>query len=388
MAVWKQCAVALLILVAAAAGWWWLYPGAPTVLARWGMGQAPAGQAAAANGGQQRSGGASPQTPVVTDAVLEATINDRMSAIGSGRALASVTVNPFSAGRLDKFLVTSGTHVEAGQALASLDADAEQIAADRARIALSDAEDRRDRVKSLRTSNTATAVQLNEAELGVENARLALREAQLNLERRSIVAPIAGIVGILPIDAGNYVTQQTSIATIDDRSELLIDFWVPERFASAISVGAPLTATLVSRPDQVVDGTVSAVDNRIDEASRTLLVQARIPNRDDALRAGMSFRIAMQFPGDTFPAVNPLAVQWGSDGAFVWVVRDGKAARLPVRIVQRNTESVLVDAPIRPGETVVVEGIHAVREGQEVLIASQTPTPAAIVPASQSSGGG
>lgn len=386
MAIWKQGAVALVIIAAAAGAWFVLYPGAPAVLAAWGIGTAE-GAKPTANAGDRRGGGI-PQTPVITDSVVEATINDRMSAIGSGRALASVTVNPFTAGRLEEFLVTSGTHVSAGTVLAKLDADAEQIAADRARIALADAEARRDRVQSLRSSNTATAVQLTDAELAVENARLELREAELDLERRSIVAPIAGVVGILPISAGNYVTPQTNIATIDDRSELLVDFWVPERFSSAISVGAPLTATLVSKPDQVVEGTVSAVDNRIDEASRTLLVQARIPNRDDTLRAGMSFRVSMQFAGDTFPAVNPLAVQWGADGAFIWVVRDGKAVRMPVLIVQRNTESVLVDAPVRPGETIVVEGIHAVRDGQEVLVASRAPVPAQIAPAGTAPAGG
>ena len=55
----------------------------------------------------------------------------------------------------------------------------------------------------------------------------------------------------------------------------------------------------------------------------------------------------MKFPGDTYPAVNPLAIQWGSDGAFVWAVEDGKAKRVPVRIIQRNTETVLVDAADR-----------------------------------------
>ena len=47
----------------------------------------------------------------------------------------------------------------------------------------------------------------------------------------------------------------------------------------------------------------------------------------------------MKFPGDTYPAVSPLAIQWGTDGAFVWAVEDGKAKRMPVRIVQRNTET-------------------------------------------------
>jgi RND family efflux transporter MFP subunit len=200
-----------------------------------------------------------------------------------------------------------------------------------------------------------------------------LRDAELAFERRSIVAPISGIVGILPIEAGNYVTSQTTVATIDDRSSIIVDFWAPERFASAIAVGQQLTATPISQPGRTFEGAVSAVDNRLDEASRTLLVQARIENPNDTLRAGMSFQVTMAFPGDIFPSVDPLAIQWGSDGAFVWAIEGGRAKRTPVRIVQRNTETVLVDADIKPGDLVVTEGIHAVRDGAEVLVAGAEP---------------
>ena len=60
----------------------------------------------------------------------------------------------------------------------------------------------------------------------------------------------------------------------------------------------------------------------------------------------------MKFPGDTYPSVNPLAVQWGTDGAFVWAIKDGKAKRTLVRIIQRNTDTVLVEGDLdqrRPG---------------------------------------
>ncbi len=190
------------------------------------------------------------------------------------------------------------------------------------------------------------------------------------------MAPIAGIVGILPIEAGNYVTSQTAIATIDDRSSIVVDFWVPERYASTIAVGTALTATPIARPSEVFDGTVSAVDNRLDEASRTLRVQARIANDGDQLRAGMSFQVMMKFPGDSYPSVNPLAVQWGTDGSFVWAVRDGKAKRTPVRIIQRNTENVLVEAELAENDRVVTEGIYVVRDGAELLIAKDEAAPA------------
>ena len=102
-------------------------------------------------------------------------------------------------------------------------------------------------------------------------------------------------------------------------------------------------------------------------------MRAVIENKDDMLRAGMSFQVAMKFPGDTYPSVNPLSVQWGTDGAFVWAIKDGKAKRTPVRIIQRNTESVLVEADLTDEDLVVTEGIHTVREGADVQIASREP---------------
>ena len=85
----------------------------------------------------------------------------------------------------------------------------------------------------------------------------------------------------------------------------------------------------------------------------------------------MSFEVTVRFPGETFPAVDPLAIQWGSDGAFVWIIEDGVASRTPVRIIQRNTDSVLVSGSLAEGEAVVTEGIHTVREGAEVRIVQE-----------------
>ncbi|MEP9387977.1 efflux RND transporter periplasmic adaptor subunit [Mesorhizobium sp. KR9-304] len=377
MAAWKQLLLALVVVIAAAAAWVKFFPGAPEILAGWGIGSASVDARPRSEEPRRNSG---PQTAVITAPVVEAVINDRLSAIGTGRANNSVALKPYTSGRLTKIEVISGRRVETGTVIALLDSELEEVALDRAKIALADAEAKLERVRSLRTTNTATQVQVTDAELVVGNARLALRDAQLNLDRRAITAPIEGIIGILPVEAGNYVTTDTVIATIDDRSRIKIDFYVPERFAAEMAVGDSLSASPIARPDEVFAGTVSAVDNRVDDKSRTLLVQAEVPNEGDTLRAGMSFRVLVKFPGDTYPSVDPLAIQWGTDGAFVWVIRDGKARRTPVRIVQRNTESVLVAAEgIAPGDTVVTEGVHAVRDGAEVLVARAQPS--AAIPA-------
>ena len=370
MSFWKQLIVSVVVLAAAFVLWARFFPGAPEILARVGLEWiAPEGE------GQQQAGGPddAPREapPVVTAAVSIATINDRLTAIGTSRALNSVSVVPFASGRLTEILTESGAHVAAGDIIARLDSEAEEIALDRARIALEDANARLERYKALR--NTVTAVQLTEAELAVANTELAVRDAELTLERRSIRAPISGVVGILPVSAGNHVTTQTVVATIDDRSRIVVDFWVPERFAGMVAVGQPVVAASVARPDDGTSGVVSAVDNRIDARSRTLQIQASIDNANDLLRAGMAFQIEMRFPGDSYPSVNPLAVQWGTEGAFVWLIENGVARRVAVRIIQRNTDSILVSGDLGDTGLVVTEGIHAVRDGAPVrLVGGET----------------
>lgn len=374
MSFWKQAVACLIILIVAAFVWFLYYPGAQDVLARSGLVSPQSGsQQAAAERGPQRGGrgGGGAPGPVVTTPITQATINDRLTAIGTGRARRSVVVNPLTAGTLVEIAVSSGAEVKAGDLIAKLDSDAEEIALDRAVIALEDARATLDRIKALRTSNTVSVVQQNEAELALRNAELAKREAELALERRSIIAPIGGTVGILPISAGSYVTNSTEIASIDDRSQILVDFWIPERYAGLIDIGSPLTAISVARASSVHEGEISAIDNRIDPESRTLRIEGRIDNPDDRLRAGMAFTISMRFPGETYPAIDPLAIQWSSDGPFVWAVEDGMARQKPVRIVQRNADSVLVDAEFGENALVVTQGIHNVREGTPIETAGK-----------------
>jgi RND family efflux transporter MFP subunit len=148
---------------------------------------------------------------------------------------------------------------------------------------------------------------------------------------------------------------------------------VPERIVSRLAPGDPVSAAPLADPAQDLTGKISALDNRVDETSRTLLVQAAIANGDDRLRPGMALRISLAFTGASHPAVDPLAIQWGADGAYVWAVRDGKALRLPVRILQRNSDAVLVEGGFQPGDLVVTEGVQTLRAGAEVQIAPQAP---------------
>jgi len=322
------------------------------------------------NTGGSNWGGGGP-VEVVVDEVVAQTIDDRVTAIGDGKAVRAVTVRSEAVGRLTEIDMQAGMRVEQGSVIAQLESEAETIALERARIMLDDARYEEDRIARLENTGAVTEVRRREAELALRTAELGLRQAQFDLDQRRIVAPIAGWVGIIDVAVGDRVAEQEAIVTITDRSEILIDFRVPERVIGKIDIGSLIMATPLGLRDLSIEGQISAIDTTVDRSSRTLRVQGRVDNSQDRLRVGMAFSVEMSFPGETLLAVDPLAVQWSSDGAFVWAVRDGKAAPVSVEIRQRTADQVLIEADLTPGEQVVTEGVQVLRPGSEVVITGQ-----------------
>ena len=308
-------------------------------------------------------------TPVVAAPPETQVLRDVITAIGSARGVQSVALAPGVSGRLLALTAQPGDMVQAGDLIAELDAEAAQLAVERAELVLADARATLERVDRLTGSGAATNLQRQDAELALRTAELALQSARRDLADHRLTAPSAGVVGLIEVQVGDLVTPSTEVTRIEDRSALIIDFRVPERVAALIRVGDPVAANAVSAPNRPIEGRITAIDNRVDETSRTLRVQARIDNAGDALRAGMAFRVALEFTGEEYPAVDPLAIQWGSEGAYVWVIRAGKAAQLPIRILQRNADAVLVETALEPGDLVVTEGVQALRPGAEATVA-------------------
>jgi RND family efflux transporter MFP subunit len=259
--------------------------------------------------------------------------------------------------------------VAVGDVIAELDAEAARLMVDRAELVYQDRKKTAERLDQLAQTGATTALQQQDAELALRTAELELQSAERDLADHQLVAPVAGYVGLIEAQVGDLVSSTTAITRIEDRSSLLVDFRVPERVAARISLGDAIEATAISTPGELVQGRIVAVDNRVDETSRTLRVQATIANPEDRLRAGMAFQISLVFTGAAYPSVDPLAIQWGAEGAYVWVVREMKAIRVPIRIMQRNAAAVLIDATFDPADLVVIEGVQALRPGAEVTLA-------------------
>lgn len=346
------------------------------------------GQTATAQSGR---GGRGPRTNlVVTEPATKQTTDDRVAALGVASALHSVTLNPMASGQITTLPLKSGAKVTVGTVIATLDDQTQRTARDAADLALKDAQATLARNQQLSTGNIVAGSQMQAYQLAESQAELALRTAELNLSYRTVVAPISGTLGLLQVDIGAQVTTQTVVATIEDNSSLTIDYALPERLVSRVSIGDTVTLSPVSQPEIMLKGTISAIDNRVDSTSGTFAVQASLPNPDGKLQSGMSFTVDISFPGEANIAVSPLAVQWGSDGSYVWRLKDGKTVqKVPIRIIQRNSDSVQVAGDLAAGDAIVTEGLDGLKDGAPVKLlgadgggdATKTQTNGAAAPA-------
>ncbi|WP_299593603.1 efflux RND transporter periplasmic adaptor subunit [uncultured Microbulbifer sp.] len=305
--------------------------------------------------------------PVVTEVVQWQPRKVRIEAVGTSRALKSVTVHPEVSGEVVEVPFSAGEKVEAGQTIVRLDDRDQRLAVKIAKVELEDARRLLNRYERTRGSGTVTESVLDDARSAVERARLNLDRAQVALDYRTIQAPFDGYLGISTIDSGARVDTTTAITTIDDRSKLLVTFQVPELFLGQIGQGQPIAVSTWSSGSPDHTGQLVEIDSRINPETRTFAARALVENEPDLLRPGMSFRVSLDLEAGRYPLIPEVALQWGNDGAFVWGVNEGgSVTRISATIVQRVQGAILVESDLPEGMQVVTEGTQRMREGLSV----------------------
>jgi RND family efflux transporter MFP subunit len=158
------------------------------------------------------------------------------------------------------------------------------------------------------------------------------------------------------------------VTTIDDISSLLVDFVVPESASAYVKADLPVTAIAQASGGLAVRGRIRAVDSRVDPVSRTRRIEAILANEENALIPGSTFSISLVAPGRQAIVVPGLALQWDRAGSYVWKSdADGLAVRVPVVVLQRNSQAVLIDATLTSSDLIVSEGAAMVRVGAPLL---------------------
>lgn len=326
-------------------------------------------------------GDLSPRPEVVTTMVArEEQWHSTLRAIGTVAAVQGVIVSADAPGVVARIGFESGVAVRKGDVLVELDARQE-----RAQLAAAQA----DRVLVSRIVERARTM-WNEGVISksdfdhatAEQARAVARvgEARAAIERKRILAPFDGTLGIRQVNLGQYLPQGAAVVSLQALDPIHVNFNVPQRVAGDLRTGLPVSISL-TEPGAAgtrIDGRVTAIDSFVSPATLSVRVQASFANPGRAMSPGMLVKTEVSLDAERAAVALPRsAINYAQDGDSVFVVatlrrRDGTSYRGVrqkfVEVGEARGDHVAVLSGVEPGDEVVTSAGLGLRNGTAVVV--------------------
>jgi membrane fusion protein, multidrug efflux system len=334
---------------------------------------------------------AAPAIAIDTALATGADVPIYLQGLGTVQAFYTVTVTARVDGQLQKIAFTEGQTVHSGDLLAQIDprpnqAAFEQAVATKAKDAaqLENAKRDLERYKVLQPDDLASkqtvdtqhalvdqlAAQLNVDQAVIDNAR-----TQLDYTR--ITSPITGRTGVRLIDPGNIVhaADTTGIVVVTQMQPISVIFTLPEEdlgaIQTALSLGPVSVATVARDGSAELDrGTLTLIDNEIQQATGTLKLKATFNNERNTLWPGqyVNARVLVRTERDAL-TIPTAAVQLGPDGPFTYVVKGDSTVEVRRLKIGAQTDAVtVITAGLNRNERVAVSNQYRLQGGARVSI--------------------
>ena len=294
-------------------------------------------------------------------------LNQEEIVAGSITPAQEVAIVSETAQKISRIAFSDGQSVQKGQLLYKLnDSDI------KASLKELQAELKLAKLNEQRFKNLLATESIRQQEYDEANTRLNLLRAKeeyllFQLSKTEIRAPFAGKIGISKVDVGSYVSPGMELANLQDQSTINIEFSVPEKYMPRARKGNKIEF-VTQLSDQKHTAVISAVESGLDAQNRSLKVHARAQNPKGELKGGMSAKI--YFPvldsGTKGIEIPSQALIAGEDGYNVFIVRDGLAKIVPVKISNRTESTATVISGLQHGEHLIVSNIMRLGEGMAV----------------------
>jgi membrane fusion protein (multidrug efflux system) len=329
--------------------------------------------------GAMMDAGASYQVPpesVTTAPVQEAEWQPSVTSVGTIIPLQAVTISSELPGIARFVGFESSATVKRGQVLVKLDTAIEeaQLASAIADVKL--AEVSLQRAKSLRELQANTPAELDAAEARSAQAAAALKNIEVTIAKKTIVAPFEGRLGMRAIEPGQVVAPGTPIATLQSIDPIYAEFALPQHALASIELGQAAKIHTDAFPGQAWEGKVSTINSEIDIASRNVRLRATFPNADGKLRPGMYVNVeVLMAQKQKVLNIPSVAVVYAPYGDSVYVVETSTATGKPqkvarqrfVRLGERRGDYVSVLSGLDADEAVITTGAFKLRNGAPVV---------------------
>lgn len=296
----------------------------------------------------------------------------RLEAVGTIKATRGVNLSTEESGEITAIDFLSGAEVKAGDLLITINDKIEQASRERQIANLNLAKLLFDRDKRLVAQKSIPESQYDRSNADLESAIAQLAEIEARLENKRIRAPFSGTAGIIQVRVGDYVEPGTAITTLQDLSELEVDFTLPARHYPELKKGLKIQVEVAAFPDENFKAVLQAVDSRADINTRNLLLRASLV-KSSGLLPGMFARLIIDLGKPrSVVAVPDTAVTYSLHGNTIFVIDQTREGMIATSRVVETGESlggrIAILSGLDAGEKVVSAGQNKLFRGAKVVI--------------------
>lgn len=312
----------------------------------------------------------------------------KVYSIGTLVAIEGVEVAPQLGGTVMDYFFDSGKEVKQGEKLVQLDISVEQADLVSAKATLLEAELDLERKASLVAKDAVSQAILDAATAKRDSAAASVERIEAIIAQKTITAPFAGKLGLRRVEKGQYVSPGQALVWLQSLDPIWVDFPVPESEVAKFKIGSKVELTVDTYSGELFKGEVTALDARLSQDARTLMVRGTLPNPDRKLLPGMFANTAV-LAGEPreLVTVPRTALTYSLYGDSVWVVKQAppEGAAPSAAATEGAGAAIAADAPdqgpkliaerrfVRVGQTeegriAILEGLQA---GEEVITSGQ-----------------
>lgn len=295
-------------------------------------------------------------------------MSDLYNSTGTLKPDEEVELSFETSGKIVGINFTEGTRVKKGDLLAKindkpLQAQLEKLQAQKKLIEEKEFRQRslldKDAISQESYDQIVTELQTIQADINLITARISETELR---------APFDGIIGLRYLSEGSYANPSTKIAGLVKISPIKVQFAIPERYADQVNIGYPVTFT-VDGTSEVFQAKVYAIEPQIEQNTRTIVIRAYYPNRNEELKSGHSVAVTLLLSQiENAIAIPSEALIPEMEGETVFVYRKGKAETVKVNTGLRTESLIQIVDGLKFGDTLLTTGILQLRHNLPVVL--------------------
>lgn len=275
-----------------------------------------------------------------------------------------------TSGKIIGINFTEGTHVKKGDLLAKINDLPLQAQLEKLEAQLKMAQAKEFRQRSLLDKDAISQESYDQIVTDVQSINADIDLIRARISETELRAPFDGIIGLRYVSEGSFTTPSTNIARLIKTSPIKIEFSIPEKYAQEIKIGYPVTF-IIDGSNEVFKANVYAVDPKIDIETRTIVLRALYPNKNEELKTGRYAGITLQMSQvDDAIAIPSEAVIPEMDGEKVFIYKNGKAQSVKVIIGLRTESKVQITKGLQFGDTLITSGIMQLRQNMPIVLDS------------------